>query len=67
MLQELELEDAFVDPPSMLGLTESAKAWDLRDRFRALAVDLNPVFVGRDFPEFNFKQVRSNLTRGFSY
>ena len=46
MLQEIGLEAAYIDPPSMLELGESAKVWEFRDKFRELAVSLNPLFVG---------------------
>ena len=34
------------------------KPWELRDRFRLAAVDLNPMFITREDSEFTFEQVR---------
>jgi len=41
----------------MLGLVgEGQKPWDLRDKFRAAAVDLNPMFIHRDDSPYPFEQ-----------
>ena len=54
----MELEDAYIQPEGMLGFNGDQKPWDLRDRFRQLAVDLNPMFVMREDSEQTFEQVR---------
>ena len=52
------MEDAFIDPEGMLGFTgPGQKPWDLRDRFRKAAVDMNDTFIVRDDWENSWNEV----------
>jgi hypothetical protein len=65
VLQAVDLEDAFIDPEGMLGFTgPGQKPWDLRDRFRKAAVDMNDTFIVRDDWENSWSEVLTGKDPG---
>jgi hypothetical protein len=56
-LTDIELEDAYINPNSVLGFAGEQKPWDLRDRFRKFAVDHAKMFISREDSDYTWPQI----------
>jgi hypothetical protein len=57
VLTDIELEDAYINPNSVLGFAGEQKPWDLRDRFRKFAVDHAKMFISREDADYTWPQI----------